>query len=89
VNIIYLGSYLNHSPRPNLHTKDGARFLTSRRIHEGEELTVDYRTYGARVYGRANHEDDFSLAPAPSTPHRGGNILAHSGSAARRFRSPS
>jgi hypothetical protein len=43
-----------------------------------EELTVDYRTYGARVYGRANHEDDFRLAAAPSTPHRGGNILAHS-----------
>jgi hypothetical protein len=34
---------------PDLRTKDGSRFLTTRLIREGEELTVDYRTYGARI----------------------------------------
>ena len=49
LNIIYLDTYLNHSLHPNLRTKDGARFITTRRVQEGEELTVDYRTYGARL----------------------------------------
>src|SRR5690349_4751951 len=49
LNIIYLDTYLNHSPHPNLRTKDGARFITTRRVQEGEELSVDYRTYGARL----------------------------------------
>jgi len=58
LNIIYLDTYLNHSPHPNLLTRDGARFVTSRRIHEGEELTVDYRTYGARILkGRGSRPD--------------------------------
>ena len=49
LNVIYLDTYINHSPDPNLQTKDGARFITTRRIREGEELTVDYRTYDARI----------------------------------------
>ncbi len=49
LNVIYLDTYINHSPHPNLRTKDGVRFVTTRVIHEGEELTVDYRTYGARI----------------------------------------
>ena len=50
LNVIYLDTYINHSPHPNLQTKDGVRFITVRRIREGEELTVDYRTYGARIF---------------------------------------
>jgi hypothetical protein len=50
LNVIYLDSYINHSPHPNLRTKDGVRFITTRRIREGEEMTVDYRTYDARIF---------------------------------------
>jgi hypothetical protein len=50
LNVIYLDTYINHSPDPNLRTKDGVRFITTRRIGEGEELTVDYRTYDARIF---------------------------------------
>ena len=46
-NIVYLAAYMNHSTTPNLHTKDGFNFRARRRIREGEELTADYRTYGA------------------------------------------
>jgi SET domain-containing protein len=49
-NIIYLDTYINHSPHANLRTKDGVRFITTRRVQEGEELTVDYNTYGAHLY---------------------------------------
>jgi uncharacterized protein len=49
LNVIYLDTYINHSPKPNLLTKDGVRFIANRRIQEGEELTVDYRTYEARL----------------------------------------
>lgn len=48
-NIVYLQAYLNHSEAPNLRTKDGFSFFTKCRIREGEELTVDYRTYDADV----------------------------------------
>ena len=48
-NVIYLSAYLNHSTRPNMQTKDGYTFTTRRRIRRGEELTVDYRTYGAEA----------------------------------------
>ena len=38
--------YLNHSSEPNMVTPDeGLTFIASRDITEGEELTVDYRTY--------------------------------------------
>jgi len=37
--------YLNHSNNPNVAVDDGYRFYALRDIEEGEELTVDYRTY--------------------------------------------
>jgi hypothetical protein len=46
-NVVYLVAYLNHSINPNLRTNDGFNFSTRKRVHLGEELTVDYRTYGA------------------------------------------
>jgi hypothetical protein len=46
-NLVYLKSYLNHSTTPSLRTKDGYHFISLRKICEGEELTVDYRTNGA------------------------------------------
>jgi hypothetical protein len=46
-NLVDIGAYLNHSDRPNVRTPDGHRFLTRRRIRGGEEMTVDYATYGA------------------------------------------
>ena len=48
-NVIYLNAYLNHSSRPNMRTKDGYTFTTRRMIRRGEELTVDYRSYGAEA----------------------------------------
>jgi hypothetical protein len=55
-NLVDVGAYLNHSSRPNMRTADGHRFVTRRRIRGGEEMTVDYATYGAAdllVRGRA------------------------------------
>jgi hypothetical protein len=46
-NLVDIGAYLNHSGRPNVRTADGHQFMTRRRIRAGEELTVDYTTYGA------------------------------------------
>jgi len=46
-NVVHLAAYLNHSTTPNLRTSDGFDFIAGRRIFAGEELTVDYRTYGA------------------------------------------
>ena len=46
-NIVYLIAYLNHSGSSNLRTTDGFNFYSRRKVYEGEELTVDYRTYGA------------------------------------------
>jgi SET domain-containing protein len=47
MNVIRLNCYMNHSTEPNMRTKDGYVFTTLRKILTGEELTVDYRTYGA------------------------------------------
>jgi hypothetical protein len=58
LNIIYLDTYINHSLHPNLRTKDGERFVTNRLIREGEELTVDYRTYGARILAEHGSHPD-------------------------------
>jgi hypothetical protein len=52
-NVIYLNAYLNHSTRPNMRTKDGYTFTTRRMIRTGEELTADYRTYGAEAVLKA------------------------------------
>jgi SET domain-containing protein len=46
-NMIRLNCYLNHSAAPNMRTRNGYDFTTLRKILVGEELTVDYRTYGA------------------------------------------
>lgn len=48
VNIIRLNSYINHSAKPNMHTRNGYDFIAVRKILVGKELTVDYRTYGAQ-----------------------------------------
>lgn len=45
LNDIGIGWYVNHSLKPNLREDDG-NFFTTREISEGEELTVDYGTYG-------------------------------------------
>jgi SET domain-containing protein len=37
--------YLNHSDQPNVRCDTKYRFFALRDIREGEELTVDYRTY--------------------------------------------
>lgn len=46
LNEIGIAWYLNHSPTPNMREDDGV-FFTLRDIAEGEEMTVDYGTYGA------------------------------------------
>ena len=46
-NIVYSKSSLNHSTTPSLRTEDGFHFISLRKVCEGAELTVDYRTYGA------------------------------------------
>jgi hypothetical protein len=60
MNVIRLNSYLNHSTTPNMRTHDGYVFTTLRRILVSEELTVDYRTYGADVLVE-------TLQPGPRT----------------------
>ena len=47
MNVVRLNCYLNHSTKPNMRTRDGYNFITLRKIMTDEELTVDYRTYGA------------------------------------------
>jgi SET domain len=48
LNVIRLNSYLNHSVNPNMRTRNGYNFVAVRKILVGEELTVDYRTFGAQ-----------------------------------------
>jgi uncharacterized protein len=45
LNEIGISYYLNHSKTPNMVEEDGD-FVTARDIKAGEELTVDYGTYG-------------------------------------------
>jgi SET domain-containing protein len=47
MNVVRLNYYLNHSTIPNMRTRDGYNFIAMRKIMTDEELTVDYRTYGA------------------------------------------
>ena len=47
---IRLNCYLNHSTKHNMCTRDGYDFITTRKIMDGEELTVDYRAYGAEKH---------------------------------------
>ena len=49
MNVIRLNAYLNHSTAPNMRTRDGYVFTTLRKILVSEELTIDYRTYGAEA----------------------------------------
>jgi uncharacterized protein len=44
-NLITMGWYLNHSNNPNVQTDTELRFIASRLIRLGEELTADYTTY--------------------------------------------
>jgi len=45
LNMLSVGWYLNHSPRPNTRCDEDGRFYAVRRIRKGEELTADYRTF--------------------------------------------
>ena len=45
LNMLSVGWYLNHSPRPNVEADEAGRFFALRRIRKGEELTADYRTF--------------------------------------------
>ena len=47
IRALFIPCYLNHSTKPKVRTRDGYDFITRRKIMIGEELTVDYRTYGA------------------------------------------
>ena len=53
-NLVNLACYLNHSPQPNIRTRDGCAFIALRKIRSGKELTVDYRTYSAEGVLPAN-----------------------------------
>jgi SET domain-containing protein len=44
-NDLTVSWYLNHSENPNVTADDSFRFYALRDIEEGEELTVNYRTY--------------------------------------------
>jgi hypothetical protein len=51
LNEIGISYYLNHSTNPNTASDDNGDFYTLREIGAGEELTVDYGTYGALNLG--------------------------------------
>jgi uncharacterized protein len=44
-DLITVGYYVNHSPRPNVVSNNGGSFTTLRKIKKGEEITADFRTY--------------------------------------------
>jgi hypothetical protein len=46
LNELGIGYFINHSKTPNLREEDGD-FFALRDIEPGEEMTVDYSTYGA------------------------------------------
>lgn len=47
LNEIGISYYLNHSTAPNMKCDDDGNFYSLTHISVGEELTVDYGTYGA------------------------------------------
>jgi SET domain-containing protein len=50
LNSIPLSYFLNHSETPNMvEQNEGEEFIAARDIKEGEELTVDYRTYNDKM----------------------------------------
>ncbi len=51
------------STAPNLRTRDGFTFIALRKICEGEELTADYRTYGANDLLGAQPQDHRGFPP--------------------------
>jgi len=47
INGVDMSWFLNHSKHPNMEEIDGGEdFMASRDIKAGEELTIDYSTYG-------------------------------------------
>lgn len=46
-NSMSMAWYLNHSEKPNVKWDKEYNFFTTRKIKEGEELTIDYRNYDA------------------------------------------
>ena len=46
-NLLTVSWYLNHSDTPNTRCDSDLRFVATRRIHKGEEVTADYRAYSA------------------------------------------
>ena len=47
MNVVRLYRALNRATKANTRTRDGYNFIALRKIMTGEELTVDYHTYGA------------------------------------------
>jgi SET domain-containing protein len=59
-NDLTVSWYLNHSETPNVECDQEYRFFALRNIREGEELTVDYRTFSeGAIPGRAASKPDF------------------------------
>lgn len=44
-NLLTVSWYLNHSDTPNTRCDQDLRFVATKRIRKGEEVTADYRTY--------------------------------------------
>lgn len=44
-NQLTMSWYMNHSPRPNVHTNENLQFAAARPITAGEELTIDYAAF--------------------------------------------
>lgn len=45
LNGMDISFFLNHSDTPNIQTRDGEHFVTTRAIKKGEELSIGYETY--------------------------------------------
>jgi len=49
--------FLNHSKTPNIKIDKAFKFFAKRNIKEGEELTVDYRTFNEWASARPSYLD--------------------------------